>query len=96
MSWTIKDAISVTILFSQAVLQSLGSIEYSHLPLNLKMWGHHTDHREMNQQIYYLPAPFMGFGVVERHLDPLTPTINESGIRTVLIFYNTDEFEIKV
>ena len=48
----------------------------------------------MNQQIYYLPAPLMGFGVVERHLDPLTPTINESGIRTVLIFYNTEACNI--
>ena len=38
----------------------------------------------MNQQIYYLPAPFMGFGVVERHLDPLTPAINENAIRTFL------------
>ena len=41
---------------------------YSPLPFHLKWWGHHTDHRVMEQEVYYLPALFMGWGVVERHL----------------------------
>ena len=37
-------------------------------PFYLKLWGYHTDHIVMSQEVYYLPAILMGWGVVERHL----------------------------
>ena len=41
---------------------------YSLLPLNLEWQDHNIDHRVMKQELYYFPALFMGWGVVERHL----------------------------
>ena len=38
------------------------------LPFNLKWWGHQTDHRVMEQEVFYLPTLLKGCGVVERHL----------------------------